>query len=166
MQENSDIQSKQTTCKETSNSDGCMEASATRSGDSAPSGSKVKERKLQETRRGTNCKKKKKKEISIKKENRVIDDAVTSTREKNLFSSQLKRRKFFSLSKFLSRTHFFSFLFFFSIFIFYVLVLIIFLAYAFFLHKLRLYSLCVSRRNICPGCDLRQFPYSRVSRFY
>jgi hypothetical protein len=26
------------------------------------------------------------KEISIKKENRVIDDAVTSTREKNLFS--------------------------------------------------------------------------------
>ena len=63
-----------------------MEASATRSGDSAPSGSKVKERKLQETRRGTNCKKKKKGNLD-KKENRVIDDAVTSTREKNLFSS-------------------------------------------------------------------------------
>jgi len=43
-----------------------VEASATRSGDSVPSGSKVKERKLQETRRRTNCKKKKK-EISIKK---------------------------------------------------------------------------------------------------
>jgi hypothetical protein len=45
-----------------------VEASATRKGDSAPSGSEVKEIKLQETRRGTNYKKKKrKKEISIKK---------------------------------------------------------------------------------------------------
>jgi hypothetical protein len=78
-----------------------------------PSDRTGKERKVSSGDKKNELQKKKKKVKEKrnldKKENRVIDDAVTSTREKNLFSSSLKRRKFFSLSKFLSRTHFFPF---------------------------------------------------------
>jgi thiol:disulfide interchange protein len=97
--------------------------SATRIRDSVPSDRTREERKVSSGNKKKNelQKKSKRKRNLDKKENRVIDDAVTSAREKNLFSSSLRRRKFFSLSKFLSRTHFFPF----SIFIFFVLVLII-----------------------------------------